>query len=636
MDYCVCVGTVRLKCLLVLADDAITPETPNSRDSSTVMLNIDSNTSPVQTRAPPSRGQLGRFAPPPTGDGLEGGDHSREDTAADDKFGGRRIDPDVWEIMSHRKSVFLKTLSDWEFMRIVSRVKRKSFRGSTDRPFVVARPSGRDMQKHEGNDDQAKANETIKRMNEKIARLTDSEHRERNAMAKARMQDEITTCEETLACLEGDLNRAMYVVLNGELEVVLIEEEASAPSSRAGSRSGGRPKTTEKRVTTTKLAVLKQGDAFGDLTLVLGMDRDTTIRAITPVDLAVIRYDMIQSLMVRNPEIESRLKTYVTLVNAQSKEVQTHHLTRAVPFDAESCKKINVAMATLHSPLMKVLTGREVENLSKAVSILRLPSGVELYRQDDGQDGGWGPFGDSAFIILEGEVSVTITFEDGDELVAEEAEEGKAAEVARVLTMGESVGDMNLVTGAARTSTVVTATACTLIEITRQCLARVVHRDIRQDLMSYLGQPQNGNVEARVLSQRCQHAMRRRRSTFLKQLSDIEIDFLASVAVTRVEDRHTWVVRQDEWGDSAFVVLRGQLRVMVAFAEGEMFREVGRLKGGDVFGEMTLLLDYPRSSTVEVISKQAMLVEITRDAAGKWNHKRVNIQNVDMMLRREH
>jgi CRP-like cAMP-binding protein len=596
------------------ADDVITPGTPNSRDSGIAMLNIDSEASPGQPKSPPSRGQLGTFPPPPTGDALEGGDGSRLDTTATDKFGGRRIDPEVWEVMSYRKSSFLKALSDWEFMRVVSRSKRKSFRGSTDRPFVIVQMKGKESQQND--EDAAKINDTMKRMNDKIARLRDSEGRERNAMAKARMQDEIVTCEETLACLDSDMHRSMYVVLSGELEVILIEEEASVPSSRAGSRAGSRPKTREKVTTTTKLSVLKRGDAFGDLTLILGMDRDTTIRAITPVELAVIRYDMVQSLIVRNPEIENRLQAFVTAAKYKSKEVQTHYLSRAIPFDAAAYKKINAAMATLNSPLMKVLTGREIENLSKVVSIMRVPQGMELYRQDDGPDTGWGPFGSSAFIVLEGEVSVTITFEDGDEIVSENGEDGKASEVARVLGMGESVGEMNLVTGAARTSTAVAATSCMLVEITHERFAHVVHRDIREDLMTYLGQPKNGSVEARVLSQRSQHAMRRRKSTFLKQLSDIEIDFLASVAVTRVEDKHTWIVRQDDWGDSAFVVLRGQLRVMVAFAEGEEFREVGRLKGGDVFGEMTLLLDYPRSSTVEVISKQAMLVEIKRDAAG--------------------
>jgi len=615
-------------------DDSITPQTPNSRGSDVMVINGDSDFSnlkpktPAHPKTPPSRDQMGRFPPPPTGDALAGGDDLREDTA-NEKFGGRRIDADVWEAMSHRKSTLLKTLSDWEFMRVVSRSKRRTFRGSTDDPFVMVQPSEIDWT---GSDeDIIKAKDTVQRMHDKIERLSDSERRERNGMAKARMQSEIKTCEESIQCLQADVDRTMFVVLQGELEVVLIEEVAIAPSSRSASRAGSRPKTTEKiEPTVTKLAILKRGDAFGDLTLILGMPRDTTIRALTPVDVAVIRYDMVESLITRNPAIQERTQALVQLFQPQSSDLRTHILTRAVPYNFDSYKRINAAMATLKSPLMKVLTGKEIENLSKLVSITTFPPDVELCRQDDSQDSGWGPFGDSAFLVLEGELSVTITFEDGHDEVAKP----KPIEVARVMTMGESVGEMNLVTGVPRTSTIMTATKCILVEIARHHLAAVLHRDVREDLVAFLTQRQNGNVEARVLQKRTQHAMRQRQSTYLKQLSDIEIDFLAAVANIRIEDKGTWIVKQDEWGDSFFVVLRGELRAMVAFAEGEDFREVGRLKGGDVFGEMTLLLDYPRSSTIEVLSKNVMLAEVTRDAAEKMLNARSDIiDTMEMMLR---
>ena len=609
-------------------EDSITPDTPGSRGSGVMMLNVEMDGGKLEPQTPPPREIMGTFPPPPTGDLHQDGSPSREDTA-NDKFGGRRIDMEVWEAMSCRKSIFLKTLSDWEFMRVVSRSKRKMFRGSTDSPFLVVQPPENGTTGSQ--EDATKIWDTIKRMEDKITRLTDSERRERNAMAKARLQAEIKTCEETIQCLQADANRTMFVVVKGELEVILVEEAKSAPSSqsgsRAGSRAGSRPKTVEKKEPIkTKLAVLKRGDAFGDLTLVLGMGRDTLIQAVTPVDLALIRYDMVESLMIRNPDIESRMMAVVEKNAPNSPNLQTHFLTRAIAPDYEKYRAINTAMATNKSPLVKVLTAKEVEHVSKAVTTISLSAGVQLFRQDDGQETGWGPFGDSAFLVLEGELSVEITFEDGDK-------QGKPVEVARIMTAGESVGELNLVTGAPRTCTITTATACVLVEITRHQLSSSVHRDVRNDLMSYMADPKNGNVEARVLSQRTQHAMRLRQSTFLKQLSDIEIDFLAAVGKIRIEDKGTLIVKQGEWGDSAFVVLRGQLRVMVAFAEGEDFREVGRLKGADVFGEMTLLLDYPRSSTVEVLSKTAMLAEISREAAEKMLNSRPDIMDtMEMML----
>jgi CRP-like cAMP-binding protein len=609
-------------------DDSIAPDTPGSRGSSVLLLNVEPTVSNFEPKTPPPRELMGTFPPPPTGDLRQDGSPSREDTAKD-KFGGRQIDLDAWEAMSCRKSIFLKTLSDWEFMRVVSRSKRKSFRGSTDSPFLVVQPLENHWSGSE--EDIAKARDTIKRMEDKITRLTDQERRERNAMAKAKMQAEIKACEETIQCSQADVDRTMFVVLKGELEVILIEEAKSEPSSRsgsrAGSRTGSRPKTVEKKEPIkTKLAVLKRGDAFGDLTLVLGMGRDTMIQAVTPVDLALIRYDMVESLLIRNPDIQSRIMAVVNSMPPGSLNLQTHLLTRAIAPDYPTTRAIGVAMSTNKSPMVKVLTGKEVERLSKTVSTVNLPEGIQLFRQDDGQETGWGPFGDSAFLVLEGELRVEITFEDGDK-------QGKPAEVARIMEAGETVGEMNLVTGAPRTCTITTATACVLVEITRHQLSSTVHRDIRNDLMLYLAQPTNGNIEARILSQRTKHAMGLRQSTFLKQLSDIEIDFLAAVSKIRIEDKGACIVKQGEWGDSAFVVLRGQLRHMVAFAEGENVREVGRLKGADVFGETTLLLDYPRSSTVEVLSKTAMLAEISREAAEKMLNCRSDIvDTMEMML----
>jgi CRP-like cAMP-binding protein len=193
-------------------------------------------------------------------------------------------------------------------MRVVSRSKRKSFRGSTDSPFLIVQPPENQWSGSE--EDIARARDTIKRMEDKITRLTDQERRERNAMAKARMQAEIKACEETIQCSQADVDRTMFVVLKGELEVILIEEAKSEPSSRlgsrVGSRTGSRPKTVEnKEPIKTKLAVLKRGDAFGDLTLVLGMGRDTMIQAVTPVDLALIRYDMVESLLIQDPTLDS-------------------------------------------------------------------------------------------------------------------------------------------------------------------------------------------------------------------------------------------------------------------------------------------------------------------------------------------
>ena len=611
-------------------DDTVTPESvgsrPRSQESGVLML--DSSFTESSLLEAPNRSEMGTFPPPPTGSDMRIGSAtiSFKDGAASDQFGGRRIDPEVWNALSQRKSSFLKALSDWEFMRVVSRLKTRTLPGSSDSPFVIVQPPEMERTGEEGTPN---IQETIERMRNKIQRLTESERRERNSMTRAKMQEDIRRCEECVQCLQADLDRSMFIVLKGNLEVY-VEEAAredyihSAGTGRSGS---SKPPTAEKTRTGTKVAELQTGDAFGDLTLVLGMPRDTRIQSVTPVELAVINFDMVESLMIRNPQIVERVNLLVDSLQNDKFQLQSQFLTRAAFYDEQACKRIMSAMAVQMSPLFKVLTPKEVDNLAKIVLLSKFPKGVTLFKQDDSQDAGWGPFGDSAFLLIEGELSVSIVHEGGEN-------SGKSKEVARAMSLGESVGDMNLVTGAARTSTVMTETNCLLAEITRDQLTSVLQRDIRQQLMSLMANMKTAqNVEARVLSQRVQHAMRLRHSTLLKQLKDIELDFLASVAVIRIEDKGTLITEQDEWGDSCFVVLRGELRVLVAFSDSEDLREIGRLKTGDVFGEMTLLLDYPRSSTVEVISKQVLLAEITRDNSEKLLGNRPDIMDsMEMMV----
>ena len=54
------------------------------------------------------------------------------------------------------------------------------------------------------------------------------------------------------------------------------------------------------------------------------------------------------------------------------------------------------------------------------------------------------------------------------------------------------------------------------------------------------------------------------------------------------------IVRQGQSGKSMFVILRGEASVTLAGTDGE----VARLRGGDVFGEMSLLTGEARTATV--------------------------------------
>ena len=61
-----------------------------------------------------------------------------------------------------------------------------------------------------------------------------------------------------------------------------------------------------------------------------------------------------------------------------------------------------------------------------------------------------------------------------------------------------------------------------------------------------------------------------------------------------------------------FIIMRGRLRVTMRLASGETSeeREITTLSKGAVLGEMSLLLQKPRSASVRVKSGSATLAEI--------------------------
>lgn len=86
-----------------------------------------------------------------------------------------------------------------------------------------------------------------------------------------------------------------------------------------------------------------------------------------------------------------------------------------------------------------------------------------------------------------------------------------------------------------------------------------------------------------------------------------ELERLASLLTTRTVIKDAHIVRQDEPGDSMFVIARGRVKVVLF---GDNGREVilTMLKAGEFFGEMSLLDDMPRSANVVAQEDATVLV----------------------------
>lgn len=92
-----------------------------------------------------------------------------------------------------------------------------------------------------------------------------------------------------------------------------------------------------------------------------------------------------------------------------------------------------------------------------------------------------------------------------------------------------------------------------------------------------------------------------------RELADDELGRVAGVARERTYPRNSMILFEDDPGDALYVVVGGQVKVVLI---GEDGREVilSVLGPGDFFGEMSLIDDEPRSANVIAMEDARLLV----------------------------
>lgn len=95
-------------------------------------------------------------------------------------------------------------------------------------------------------------------------------------------------------------------------------------------------------------------------------------------------------------------------------------------------------------------------------------------------------------------------------------------------------------------------------------------------------------------------------------LSEAELQLLVADSTILTFGPGEAVVREGEEGESLFCLLRGRVDVCKRI-EADRLVTVRQLQGGDVFGEMTLFLDAPRSATVRTV-EECLLLRVGRPA----------------------
>lgn len=91
------------------------------------------------------------------------------------------------------------------------------------------------------------------------------------------------------------------------------------------------------------------------------------------------------------------------------------------------------------------------------------------------------------------------------------------------------------------------------------------------------------------------------------QLREDDIERISQVARERSYPKNSVIVFEDDPGDALYVVLAGQVKVVLV---GEDGREVilSTMSMGDFFGEMSIIDDEPRSATVIAMEDSNLLV----------------------------
>src|SRR5262245_39542709 len=101
-----------------------------------------------------------------------------------------------------------------------------------------------------------------------------------------------------------------------------------------------------------------------------------------------------------------------------------------------------------------------------------------------------------------------------------------------------------------------------------------------------------------------------RHSNLLGTLADEEVREILAVCRPLHVRRGEVVCRQGERGETMFLIVRGRVSIDVEYGPGS-HQPINSLGPGDHFGEMSLLLDSPRSANVTTVMGTELL-ELTR------------------------
>ncbi|PRP93235.1 NTE family protein RssA [Enhygromyxa salina] len=235
--------------------------------------------------------------------------------------------------------------------------------------------------------------------------------------------------------------------------------------------------------------------------------------------------------------------------------------------------------------VLEAADAKSLELLGAALREVEVPAGQALIRQ--------GETGDSMYVIVEGQLRVSVLDDDGNEI-----------ELPPV-GPGDMVGEIALVLGGTRGTTITAQTPSRVLELGRETCMTIAERH-----------PQ-------LIKPLTDHLRVRLRRSRLAGLLDNIFGVLEPDSLRTLEDNLEWVhleSGQELFGEGdeaggAYIVIIGTVRVVVSEPDGSE-RVLNDVGAGEWVGEMALLADGRRAATVYAL-RDTELVSISREAFEK-------------------
>lgn len=193
-----------------------------------------------------------------------------------------------------------------------------------------------------------------------------------------------------------------------------------------------------------------------------------------------------------------------------------------------------------------------------------------------------GQTGDCLYMILEGNVNISV-----------ESKEGDHVQLA-VLRDGDYFGEMAMLTDAQRSATATTLTPCLVYSLDRQSFQDLLnkHSDIALELSHVLSE-RLAYTNKLLLRE---HHLNRPKVADLKEMPDELMSAFRSQMERQDLKKGDLVFEEGDIGDKLYLIEKGQISITVKSKEGKEI-QLAVLSAGDYFGEMAMLTDAPRTAT---------------------------------------